>query len=920
MPGSLGTLLVKLRADTAQFQAAMSSSQKVMAGFKSSMLAVGGAITAVGGLITGLGVKSIRTAANFEAGMARVRAVAQATPEDFNTMRKAALDLAAGTKFTATEVSEGMKFMAMAGIQTRDIIGGIPAVLDLAAAGAIEMGTASDIVTNIMAGFGKTAEELGSSVDVVVKAITSANVDVEQLGESFKYVGPIAKSAGLSFEETTAAIALMGNAGIQGSMAGTSLRRAISNLVNPTDQVKKALNEMGVQVTDSNGRLLSLTSIVAQMQPYANDTGRIMQIFGDRAGPAMAALLGMGSDALDKLTGKLRESGGIAKSIAQSEMATFAGQLKILESRFERVQISIGQSLMPIARELLGWAEKAASLFGSLSDETKKWIFGLGAAGTAVGALALAFSILGGAVVPLALIAGALAGIILGVGIVKKAWQSDFGYIRTITTGVVKGIAIMFSWLWDQLKAGIKFVVDAHIKMFGMLADALKKITFGKVDFTDMFDVSADDMFGDLGEGLKDALGKGLETAKDGAKVVGEFLSDSFKEGLSTVGGVMKDAASGLLAMLPRSGGIGGGGASTPTQATSATASTRNEPMAGGIPDISEKIQPIIDEQAASWAAVGETFNSALSNLSQGATTAANNYLQSQVAAGQISQEAASRMAANTQEAIDVMSAAMDGFAKGGIIGAVTGAFSSLFSKSSAFGKVVSKLGTLFSGLMKALEPVFRTLANALQPLFKALSSILAPIASLLQVLSILAPLFKLVGKIFEVVGTILYAFAWVIASVWNFLLDIVASIVGIFSKSWARDVRKQKIHVSRELAEEDNTSATDENTDATRRNTTQVHEFGETVESVNEELGNVPDAFKIANARFNAIDGVTSDITTPPAEGSGGAFSGATINIIAQDPEEAYDRLQDAAAKRSFESSGTTIVRGNTHGTGTTG
>jgi hypothetical protein len=211
-------------------------------------------------------------------------------------------------------------------------------------------------------------------------------------------------------------------------------------------------------------------------------------------------------------------------------------------------------------------------------------------------------------------------------------------------------------------------------------------------------------------------------------------------------------------------------------------------------------------------------------------------------------------------------------------------------------------------------------LAKALQSVFEALSKILAPIASLLQVLSILTPLFAIVGKIFEVVGTILYAFAWVVASVWNFLLDIVASIVGIFSKSWARDVRKQKINVSRELAEEDNTSATDENTEATRRNTTQVHEFGETVESVNEELGNVPDAFKIANARFNVIDGVTSDATTPPAEGSGGAFSGAVINIVAQDPEEAYDRLQDAAAKRSFESSGTTIVRGDTHGTGTTG
>jgi hypothetical protein len=600
---------------------------------------------------------------------------------------------------------------------------------------------------------------------------------------------------------------------------------------------------------------------------------------------------------------------------------------------------------IPIKEAFQGVTESVAKLTGwlsSLSPQTKEFIGKLAigitiAAGVTAALAAIAsviptliagFSALGvvvsGALWPatviIAAIVAALASVVLYVGVVKKIWTSNFLGIRTSTLSVIKSISAAFNWLWGAITSGVQLVVEAHMSMFRLIADAVKKITFGKVD------IKVPDTAGDLFEKMSGAVGDAIDVAADKASKVGSLLADSFVEGISTIGGMFKGLLPDFSAQPPTNsstaGGMGAevGGTSTATKATSATAPTSNEPMAGGISDISSQIQPIIDEQAASWAAVGETFNSALSNLSQGATTAANNYLQSQVAAGQISQEAASRMASDTQDATNVMSAAVNGFAKGGVMGAVTGALSSLFSKSNAFGKVVTKLGALFSGLMKALEPLFRTLSNALQPVFEALSKILAPISSLLQVLSILTPLFKLVGKIFEVVGNILYVFAWVIASVWNFLLDIVASIVGIFSKSKARSIRNQKIHVTRELAEEDNTSATNENTDATRQNTTQVHEFGETVESVNEELGNVPDAFKIANARFNAIDGVTSDITTPPAEGSGGAFSGATINIIAQDPEEAYDRLQDAAAKRSFESSGTTIVRGDTHGTGTTG
>src|SRR5690606_15383817 len=122
-----------------------------------------------------------------------------------------------------------------------------------------------------------------------------------------KYAGPVAKGAGVQFEEAAAAIGLMGNAGIQGSMAGTSLRGAITRLLNPTAAISKTIKRLGIQVTDASGNLLPLVDIVRQLEMSGATTADMMEIFGQRAGPAMAALVEQGSDALADMTQNLRD-------------------------------------------------------------------------------------------------------------------------------------------------------------------------------------------------------------------------------------------------------------------------------------------------------------------------------------------------------------------------------------------------------------------------------------------------------------------------------------------------------------------------------------------------------------------------------------------------------------------------------------
>ena len=286
--------------------------------------------------------------------------------------------MGATTVFTANQSAEALSFMAMAGLGAGDSIKALPDLLNLAAAGNLELGDAADIVTNIMSGFGIAAEGVTEATDVLVTGFTSANTNLQQLGEAFTYAGPVAKAAGLGFEETAAALSIMGNAGFQGTLAGTALRGAITRLLNPTAEAADVLARLGVNATDSSGELLPLREIIGQFEAVGLSAGDAMTIFGQRAGPALLSLVGQGTDALVGLTTEMENSGGTAQRIAETQLDTFSGQLTLLKSAAEGLAISIGGSLVPALRPLVeqvaavvqsvvAWAEANPTLFQALA-------------------------------------------------------------------------------------------------------------------------------------------------------------------------------------------------------------------------------------------------------------------------------------------------------------------------------------------------------------------------------------------------------------------------------------------------------------------------------------------------------------------------------------------------------------------------
>ncbi|MBX8799221.1 phage tail tape measure protein [Ochrobactrum sp. MR28] len=338
-------------------EAATKNAEQALTRARGRLLGAAGMALTLGG--------PVKLAAGFETEMNRVKALTNATDEQFNKLRSQALYLGRMTQFTTRQAADAQGFLAMAGFKTNEIYEAMPGTLQLAASAQLDLAKAADIVTNILTGYQKKGTELGHVNDVLVKAFTSANTDLVQLAEAMKYAAPVASSAGVEFEETTAALALMGNAGIQASMAGTGLRGAITRMLSPTKGVREAMEEANLTFTDSKGRLLPLLDIIKQLEPHADNTGMMMKIFGQRAGPAMMALISQGSGSLEKLTDELKNSAGTAERVSKVQMEGFNGMLKELQSSAEGTAIALGTMLFP---PLIKLGNLATDIMNKLTD------------------------------------------------------------------------------------------------------------------------------------------------------------------------------------------------------------------------------------------------------------------------------------------------------------------------------------------------------------------------------------------------------------------------------------------------------------------------------------------------------------------------------------------------------------------------
>lgn len=499
MSAVIGSLRADLSLRTSAFNKGVDEATRRLNGLRRDFRRIGRQLEGIGRTMTlsltapmaAFGALTLKAGGDFEAAMNKVGAVSGATAVELQSLKDAAKEMGATTQFSASQSADALSFLAMAGFSARQSIDALPGTLQLAASAQMDLGSAADIVSNVLSGYGLQVEELSRVNDVLVKTFTSANTDLRQLGEAMKYAGPIASAAGISFEEAAASIGLMGNAGIQASMAGTSLRGAIGRILEPTGAAQKAMDDLGLTFTDSQGKIIAFDKVIDQLAPHADNAGLFMELFGQRAGPAMAALVSQGSDSLVTLREELLNAGGTAERIAGAQMEGFNGAMKRLASAFEAVQIAIADSgFLEFGTRIADSLTNMLSSISELNPELLKVgtiIAGVAAvAGPlifAAGALATAFAAVAPAIVamtvPLTAIAAVAAGVVSAWGPLTNA----VGFLREnliLLSPIIGQVAVRIgSLLVPALASAASGFVGLALATGAKLVAGLKAATFG---------------------------------------------------------------------------------------------------------------------------------------------------------------------------------------------------------------------------------------------------------------------------------------------------------------------------------------------------------------------------------------------------------------------------------------------------------
>jgi TP901 family phage tail tape measure protein len=357
---------------------------------------------ALGGVL----YSAVKPAVDFELAMAKVGAITNEAAESkgFKALTKQARELGRTTQYTASQASEAMQFLGMAGLNTNQILAVTPSVLNLAIAGNMDLGRTADIASNILTGFNMEAERTGEVADILSQASRSTNVNVEMLGQTMKFIAPAAAAVGGTLSETATLAGVLGDAGIQATMAGTMLRSTYLRLAAPAKAGAKALgqmrNEMGISAEEmpdvakeallaqkrlsglgvkifENGKMRSMVSILKEMHHATKNLADdeklsiIKDIFGTRStAGALAIFKSVETGRLDEVEQKINNANGAAKEMADRLKNTTSGAFKEFASAIESVGISIGSVLLPAFASI---AKTAANVAGRVSIFAEKF-------------------------------------------------------------------------------------------------------------------------------------------------------------------------------------------------------------------------------------------------------------------------------------------------------------------------------------------------------------------------------------------------------------------------------------------------------------------------------------------------------------------------------------------------------------------
>ncbi|HEP0305540.1 TPA: phage tail tape measure protein [Providencia rettgeri] len=564
-----------------RMSAAKNSYQNAM-GVRNKMAGSGAGMLASG---VGLGYaakKVLVPGYDFEIGMSKVQALTRLdkNSDDYKMLREQARDLGATTAFTANEVAQGQAFYAMAGFKPEQIKNAMSGTLSMSLAGDIDLATTADIGSNILTGFKLNSNEMNRVSDALVATFTRSNVNLTMLGDTMKYVAPVASGLGVDLETAAVAAGKLGDAGIQGSMAGTGLRSILGRLAEPPKMAGEALDKLKIKTRDAKGNLRQFTDILAELDKKtkkmgtAERAGLFKHIAGEEAFSALSVLVDQaGSGQLQAMIAEIKAAKGEAEKVAKTMTDNLDGDLKNLTSAYEDVGIQIFGGADSPLRDITKRVTDLISKFGQWAKKNPELVkqitmitLGLGAVlavgggitlmiAALIGPLAMAklslsvlgikgsgflsllikpikligtaFMMLGRALLanPIILIITAIAG---AAYLIYKYWDDIVPYAKKLWNRVTE----IFSQFWEGVKSyvlnwGLVGLVYQHWDEIVVITSRMWALV--KKTISDKWEQIVADVKG-LPERFKQIGGEIIDSLKNGILEKWEALKAQFAE------------------------------------------------------------------------------------------------------------------------------------------------------------------------------------------------------------------------------------------------------------------------------------------------------------------------------------------------------------------------------------------------------
>ena len=519
--------------------------------------------------------------------MANVQALTRLdkTSEQFKALTQQARELGAATSFTATQAAEAQGFLAMAGFKTESILQAMPGMLSLSKAGRTELAQTADIASNVLTGFGLQADQMGRLGDVLVGTFTRSNVNLAMLGDTMKYVAPVASGLGVELETAAALAGKLGDAGIQGSMAGTAMRAILSRLAAPPKMAAEALDQLKISTKDAAGNLRDIPELLAEINAKTRDMGNaersglLKAIAGEEAFSALQVLTDQaGGGQLQEMIATLRAAAGEANKSAATMADNARGDILSLQSAWEDFGITLFdsnngplrgviQSLTELVRGISAWAKENPQLVATMvkvAAVSAAVVAGLGglllSVAAVLGPFAMArygmaaFSVFASKAIPVVTTLGKVALPMVGQAILWIGRALMANPIGLAVTGIALAAGLIYQH-WEPVKAWFASIWEGVKQTTGQALEFFRGLPAQFAQFgADMMRGLADGIR-NAGAAVKDAITGAASSAtgwfKDKLGInspskvfaeLGGFTMQGLAQGLSKNGGDAVDA------------------------------------------------------------------------------------------------------------------------------------------------------------------------------------------------------------------------------------------------------------------------------------------------------------------------------------------------------------------------------------------